>query len=166
MTENKPSRGLTKKLGHVASESRKPSGDLGILFAKNRSENAPAPQETPQPAAIPKASERTPGVTDSVSNRLTESVTNRVPKYRQLKRREARIHEEQADELTLMARQLNMQRKRPDGTTVGERITDNTLIRVAIDLLLKHREELHGTSEQELAISLGLTPREVPSQEK
>ena len=65
-----------------------------------------------------------------------------------------------------MARQLNMQRKRPDGTTVGERITDNTLIRVAIDLLLKHREELHGTSEQDLAISLGLTPREVPSQEK
>lgn len=89
----------------------------------------------------------------------TNSVTNRVPKYLQLKRREARIYDEQADALTVLARQINNQRKQPDGKTTGERITDNTLLRVAIDLLLERKEEIRGTTEQEIAANLGLEPR-------
>lgn len=38
----------------------------------------------------------------------------------------------------------------------GERITENTLIRVAISLLLSRASELRGTTEEELRQSLGL----------
>lgn len=89
----------------------------------------------------------------------TESGTNRVPKYLQLKRREARVYDDQADALTVLARRLNNGRRLPDGRTTGERITDNTLLRLAIDLLLTRTDELKGTTEEELAASLGLEPR-------
>lgn len=91
----------------------------------------------------------------------TDSVTPVVPKYLQLQRREARIHAEQADALTMIARRLNAERRLPNGSTVGERITDNTLIRVAIDMLLQHEHEIHGVSEEAIARGLGLEPRRV-----
>ncbi|WP_345043907.1 hypothetical protein [Georgenia daeguensis] len=98
---------------------------------------------------------RTPEVTELRSTgRAGEG-----PKYQQLRRRESRVHYDQADALTLLTRRLNKARRQPDGTTVGERITDNTLLRVAIDLLLARADDLHGTTEAELAASLGLTPR-------
>jgi hypothetical protein len=97
-------------------------------------------------------------LTESVT---TDSVTSAVPKYLQLQRREARIHVEQADALTMLTRRLNSERRQPNGTTVGERITDNTLIRVAIDLLLQRENEIHGVSEEALAEGLGLKPRRV-----
>jgi len=70
------------------------------------------------------------------------------------------VHDDQANALTELSRRLNKERRRPDGTTVGERITDNTLLRIAIDLLLARAHELRGTTEQELAASLGLEPRQ------
>jgi hypothetical protein len=88
-----------------------------------------------------------------------ESATNRVPKYLQLRRREARVYDDQADALTVLARRLNNGRRLSDGKTTGERITDNTLLRLAIDLLLTRAGELEGTTEEELAASLGLEPR-------
>lgn len=97
-------------------------------------------------------------VTESV---VTDSVTTSVPKYLKLQRREARIHVEQADALTMLARRLNSERRLPNGSTVGERITDNTLIRVAIDLLLQREKEIHGATEEALAEGLGLEPRHV-----
>ncbi|MBW9211777.1 hypothetical protein KV100_19175 [Mumia sp. zg.B21] len=66
-------------------------------------------------------------------------------------RKEVRFRPEQADELADVARQLTRARNGQ-----GERITDNTLIRVAVDLLLARRAELHGTDEAELRASLGL----------
>ena len=69
-------------------------------------------------------------------------------------------HDDQANALTELSRRLNKERRRPDGTTVGERITDNPLLRVAIDLLLARAGDLHGTTEQELAASLSLQPRQ------
>ncbi|MFD1213266.1 hypothetical protein ACFQ36_14580 [Arthrobacter sp. GCM10027362] len=88
-----------------------------------------------------------------------ESGTHGVPKYLQLRRREARVYDEQADALTLLARRLNNGRQLPNGKTSGERITDNTLLRLAIDLLLARADDLEGTTEEELAASLGLEPR-------
>lgn len=96
---------------------------------------------------------------ESSSREGAESATNRVPKYLQLKRREARVYDDQADALTMLARRLNNGRRLPDGKTAGERITDNTLLRLAIDLLLAQADELKGTTEEELAASLGLDPR-------
>lgn len=73
-----------------------------------------------------------------------------APLYLRLTRKEARIREEQYDRLTAIARRL--ERRRP--TNVGERITENTLIRVAIDLLLDREAELGGASEEEIRRSV------------
>jgi hypothetical protein len=74
-----------------------------------------------------------------------------LPKYRQLERKELLIWPDQITELSIRARSLN--RKRGGA---GERITQNTLIRVAVALLLSRAKELAGTTEEELRQSLGL----------
>ncbi|WP_271395989.1 hypothetical protein [Neomicrococcus lactis] len=164
--DTKPARTLAG-LNRTASKS-----GVGMLMKKNRAESPQEPTKAAEQASLaplrmvdePEKADQlresvTNRLTDSVTNKLTESVSNRVPKYLQLKRREARIHEDQADELTLLTRQLNLLRAHPDGTTVGERITDNTLIRLGIELLLERKHELSGATEEELARSLGLTYR-------
>ena len=84
-------------------------------------------------------------------NKVTESQTSLLPKYQMLARKETRLREEQLDKLTTLSRQLNRQRRGK-----GERITENTLIRLAIDLLFLREEELIGTTETELQEALGL----------
>jgi hypothetical protein len=74
--------------------------------------------------------------------------------YTELVRKELRLHADQADELTVLASKVQRSRKEK-----GERITDNTLIRVAVDLLLQRQKELVGSTENELRVALGLTPR-------
>ncbi len=71
------------------------------------------------------------------------------PRYLQMERKEARIRLDQADSLAQLTRRLN--RARGGG---GERITDNTLIRVAVDLLLARSDRLVGATEDELRESL------------
>ncbi|MBD2395472.1 hypothetical protein H6G11_14560 [Cyanobacterium aponinum FACHB-4101] len=66
-------------------------------------------------------------------------------------RKEARLREEQLDDLTILVRKLNRSRK-----AKGERITENTLIRLAVDLLLQQKSSLTGINEEELRQSLGL----------
>lgn len=74
--------------------------------------------------------------------------------YTDLVRKELRLHADQADELTVLATRVQRARREK-----GERITDNTLIRVAVDLLLERQKELVGSTEDELRVALGLTPR-------
>lgn len=74
--------------------------------------------------------------------------------YTELVRKELRLHADQADELTVLATKVQRARREK-----GERITDNTLIRVAVDLLLKRQNELVGSTEDELRTALGLIPR-------
>lgn len=69
--------------------------------------------------------------------------------FSQLERKEARLRADQYADLTTHARRLN----RAKGVG-GERITENTLIRVAIDLLLNNVEELQGSTEAELTESV------------
>jgi hypothetical protein len=78
-----------------------------------------------------------------------------TPRYLTLMRKEARITPTQADELSRLVRTLNRARHGQ-----GERITDNTLIRVAIGLLMERVDDLRGTTEVELFQSLGLEPAE------
>jgi len=73
------------------------------------------------------------------------------PAYLRFHRKESRLRFDQLTELNTRARQLNAQ-KNPD----ADRITDNTLIRVAVDLLLARADELSGGDEAELRRSLGL----------
>ena len=69
--------------------------------------------------------------------------------YRSFERKEARLRADQYAKLTEEARRLN----RAKGAG-GERITENTLIRVAIDLLLERADKLAGATEGELRRSV------------
>ena len=84
-----------------------------------------------------------------------DSEGSEVPKYLQLERKEVRLRLDQLDSLTSLTRRLNRARKGQ-----GERLTENTLIRVAIDLLLKNASQIEGMTEAELSESLGLTPND------
>ena len=95
----------------------------------------------------------------SVSPVVTESRSRpRRRRWDQLERKEARLRPDQVETLARTARSLSRQarRSRP-ADTESERITDNTLIRVAVDLLLTRRDQIAGTTEAELRRSVGLT---------
>ncbi|MCY7322576.1 MAG: hypothetical protein LH660_12455 [Phormidesmis sp. CAN_BIN36] len=94
-------------------------------------------------------------VSDKQSFGQTESVDLEVPKYLQLERKEVRLRLDQLDILTALIRRLNRTRKGK-----GERLTENTLIRVAIDLLVENADRLQGTTEDELLASLGLLSKD------
>lgn len=72
------------------------------------------------------------------------------PKYLRLVRKEARLRADQLDALAEVRRHL-VQARDP-GTE--EPLTDNTLIRVAVDLLLAHTDQLYGSSEEEIRASV------------
>jgi hypothetical protein len=71
------------------------------------------------------------------------------PLYSRLDRKETRLRPDQYERLTEHSRRLN--RAKGSG---GERITENTLIRIAIDLLLEHADDLVGSNEIELKNSV------------
>lgn len=74
-----------------------------------------------------------------------------LPKYLRLERKELLIWPDQVTELSILARRLNRGRGGE-----GERLTTNTLIRVAVAQLLSRASDLNGTTEDELRASLGL----------
>lgn len=82
----------------------------------------------------------------------TNLQTCNLPKYLKLERKEARLRQDQIDALTDLTRKLN---RKKQGKS-SERLTDNTLIRVAIDLLLSKADLLEGTTEEELRRSFNL----------
>lgn len=74
------------------------------------------------------------------------------PRFADFERKEARLRQDQLDALDALARRIKRARK----PGAGERITDNTLIRVAVDLLLARQDELTGSTEDELRTSVSL----------
>lgn len=72
--------------------------------------------------------------------------------YARLEAKEARLRPDQRDELGVLARKLERARQQARREHATERITDNTLIRVAIDVLLEAGVE--GLTESELRESL------------
>jgi hypothetical protein len=108
--------------------------------------------ETPALTTVPDAPELATD-RDEATERKARSVPDEEPKTRfdQFERKEARVRLDQYGRLQALSRQLNRSRNRR-----GERITENTLIRVAIDLLLSRESELTGATEAELRGSVGL----------
>ena len=113
----------------------------------------PAPAEAAPAAAVEKPEPRRPsprrvarGPRDTGTAGVTES---QVPKWQRLERKELRLRADQLDELARIRRTLNRQRGGE-----GERITENTLIRVAVDMLLGRAGKLRGTTEDELRKSV------------
>lgn len=72
-----------------------------------------------------------------------------LAKFARLARKDARIRPDQDTALTALSKALTRRRQ-----AKTERITENTLIRVAIDLLLAHADTLHGSTEDELRNSV------------
>lgn len=98
------------------------------------------------------AQSQTPAVTDSVTTGATAVAStspakgeDEVPRYQTLVRKEARLRYDQVAELAALRRRLSTRRQ-----DRSEMLTDNTLIRVAVDVLLAHAEELRGDTENEL----------------
>jgi len=112
----------------------------------------PAPAEA-APAATAEKPERRPApqrVARRPRGAGTAGVTeSQIPKWQRLERKELRLRADQLDELARIRRTLNRQRGGE-----GERITENTLIRVAVDMLLGRAGKLRGTTEDELRKSV------------
>lgn len=122
--------------GHITDNQEKGSCRYAALTV--------SPVETPSVPAAPKQPEVKPA-------KPSKSAAPATPAYLALQRKETRLREEQIDALTAAARELN--RAKPAG---GERITENTLIRVAVDLLLSNTAALKGSNENEIRNSVGL----------
>jgi hypothetical protein len=72
------------------------------------------------------------------------------PQYLRFLRKETRLRADQHNALTVQARRLSRAKRG------GLRITENTLIRISVDLLLASSERLEGGTEAELRRSVGL----------
>ena len=72
-------------------------------------------------------------------------------RWHEYERKETRLRKDQYGRLTAASRRLNKLRRGR-----GERITENALIRVAIDILLNEEAQLAGVDETALRQSVGL----------
>ena len=118
--------------------------------APTKTEREPTPQvEAPAPSPV-SAREAPRPITSRPPKRGAPTVTDELgPAYLRFVRKETRLREDQQNQLTLAARRLN--RAKAAG---APRITDNTLIRVAVDLLLSRIERATGDDEVALLESI------------
>lgn len=109
---------------------------------------APAPPVAPveMPAAEPKPVAAVP---KPLPRPKPAPRASSEPLYLRLVRKEARLREEQYAALTQHARRLSRARRGR-----GARITENTLIRIAVDLLIERIDKAAGAEESELLESL------------
>jgi hypothetical protein len=125
----------------------------------------PARPAAASPAEVQTPVQQTPEVqsTEAVTpgrarrQQQTPAPAPGLPKYLRLERKELLIWPDQITGLSILARRLNRNRG-----GAGERITTNTLIRVAAALLLSRSQDLTGTTEEELRRSLGLPDLQTP----
>lgn len=107
----------------------------GVAPAIQPAAQPPArPQQRPQPAPPPDEQEALP--------------------WQTFEPKTARLRPDQLQWLTRTRKTLTSSRRNP---YVG-RVTDNTLIRIAIDLLHEREADLDGTTEDALRASIGLPP--------
>ncbi len=115
-------------------------------------------------AALAQAAAARAAVAASAAEPEAAALDDALPRYLQLVRKEARVRSDQAGWMAQEVRRINSSRRRRDGV-VGERITDNTLIRVALDLLRAHAGYLEGTTEDELTRSVLDPTRQASAEE-
>ena len=139
-----------------AQEAKNESAAAATSLTQQHRE--PSVDEVPVPAPAPAGSAVRP-TTEPASKPTRRAPARRTPPppeservhYSSLVRKEARLRDDQIESLTLRARKLSRNK-----ASTEPRITDNTLIRVAVDLLLAREADLEGTSEAELRRSVGL----------
>jgi hypothetical protein len=146
-------RGLADLIGEVGAAPQEHEGeDEGR--GSTATEAAPETREEaregwPRGGGKATAQERS---RDEAAMPTAPRVPPRVPKYLALERKEARLRGDQVDSLALLARRINRQKP----SRGGERITENTLIRVAVDWLLSQEAHVGGSTEEEIRRSLSV----------
>ena len=116
-----------------------------VVVSAEVGETEPAPPIRPVKAPTNVPAVRTPRPAASP----TSAKIDELPSYLRLVRKETRLRDDQQNQLTLEARRLN--RAKAAGTP---RITDNTLIRIAVDLLLDRISRASGDDEAGILRSL------------
>ncbi|SIO86149.1 hypothetical protein [Nocardiopsis sp. JB363] len=169
--------------------TRKSFDDLIAEDADSTEPVTPAPPP-PAPARALRSQDRAnrpiPGLPKSVSPKVPKSGSTEVPesqtpataprrrkkaappkpegpKWSTLERKETLLWPDQASGLTELRRSLQRRKRAAGGG--GERITENTLIRVAVATLLEHGDALTGVDEAELRESLSSVLRNSGSSE-
>jgi len=115
----------------------------------NTAPSSPRANTTKNPTPRAKTPARTPA--KATPTPATPPPRAEQPLFLRLERKETRLRADQYADLTAHARRLSQAK-----TGGGERITENTLIRVAIDLLLEHAADLSGQTEAEIKNSVTL----------
>jgi len=139
-----PRQSVADLLNEVADEN--PAAPPAVPVHPPVPVQAPAAAAAPERRTRPRPPSQPRRPRAASTSGLTESQT---PKWMRLERKELRLRADQLDELARLRRGLNRQRGGE-----GERITENTLIRVAVDLLLARAGDLHGLTEDELRKSV------------
>lgn len=127
--------------------------DLNAMLGKLEEPAAVEPVATPPARESDPPPARRPAkpASRAAAPALDPEPTPAAGGYLSYERKESRLRPDQLARLTEETRRLN----RAKGTG-GERITENTLIRVAIDLLLERSGELAGATEEQLRESVSL----------
>lgn len=99
-----------------------------------------------------KVAQAIPTVRPQVEAAVALRSSTRAAKWLTFERKETRQRPDQIKWIEAKRKDLNAVRGGE-----GERLTDNTLIRVALDLLMQRGDELAGTTEDELRRPLGIT---------
>ncbi len=143
-------RGLADLIGEVGAAPQEHEGGEGEGRESTATEAAPETREGwPRGGGEATAQERS---RDEAAMPAAPRVPPRVPKYLALERKEARLRGDQVDSLASLARRVNRQKP----SRRGERITENTLIRVAVDWLLSQEAHVGGSTEEEIRRSLSV----------
>ena len=98
-----------------------------------------APEEPLGPPSVTPDRDAKTQPAKSMSATTATTPAAKPAKFATLSRKETRIRDDQQTGLTALARRLSRAK-----TTGGERITENTLIRISIDLLLAQMGRLAG----------------------
>lgn len=141
LTSLLPSANAALNTSTPPAQSPAPSTELDAALSAPAVESAKASSTSPGPKDVPKTK----------MQRASTQADSGHRHYSELVRKEARLRDDQVDALATHARRLSRAKTGSD-----ERITDNTLIRIAVDLLLRESPQLVGSTEQQLRESVGL----------
>jgi hypothetical protein len=124
--------------------------NLGDLLGKLPDETPPEPPKPAPTVPVERPPAKPPTAKAAPSKPAAEPPAEVVEAgYLSFIRKDTRLREDQLEQLTKESRRLNRAKR-----NTGVRITDNTLIRIGVDLLLERIDRAAGDDEAALLRSL------------
>jgi hypothetical protein len=80
---------------------------------------------------------------------MTTDPDEETPRYKTFERTDARLRPDQVAAIGALRKRVAANR-----TDKSERITDNTMLRLAVDLLLAHADDIQGNTEEDMRRAL------------